>query len=509
MSTMVKRLLIVLAAGFYTILTGCSSSGGGTVTYPVPVLTSINSTATASGSAGTTFIVYGSGFGTLSGASPVSGYSVDFRDRSTNNIIGSASWLAGGWHDAYIKAVVPNTLTVGTTYNVTVTTPGGVTKSASFLVTQGVAFSPSTLSWAATAALPTGIQGFPTVVAPLSGGTYIYTLGGNTGLSGTTGAMKSNIADVNYNQLNTTNSVSGNAGSLVNTAWTATTALPLERGFSAGTIATSFNSLVPASANGYVYVLGGLDATGAAQATVYYAQVNPDGTLGSWNTTTAMPQALYGHGVAIFHGQLYVAGGNDSSGNPTKTVYSAVINTDGTLGSWSTLSALPTAIAYHQLVTAGGVLYVLGGTSTASVDPTSSTQSANSSKSVYYNLINLVDGTLATNWTTTSSMTMNREKHTAVAVGANILVSGGLFGATGPTSFQSSEESYATVNADGSLGSFLGATGAKTINSVASNTFFNHSVTFFADAAGNPHVLILGGQDITGTVMNTEVWYQQ
>ena len=339
---------------------------------------------------------------------------------------------------------------------------------------------------------------------------YIYTLGGNIGLSGYGGAMTSNVADVNFNQLNMTTSASGNAGSLVNTSWTKTTALPALRGFSAGAIATSFNSLVPAAANGFVYVLGGLDASGTAQNTVYYAQINSDGTVGTWNTTTSLPQPLFGHAVAIFHGRLYVAGGNDASGTPTKTVYSAVIEVDGTLGFWSTYTALPTAVAYHQLVTAGGVLYILGGTSSAGVNPTSSTQSAASSKTVYYNLINIVDGTLAASWMTNSnSMIKNDEKHTAVAVGANILVSGGLFGATGSTSFQTGEEYYAAVNADGSLGSFNGATGSNTINSVSGTTFFNHSVAFFADAVGKPHVLILGGQDILGSVMNADVWYQQ
>ena len=511
MSLIIKRLIVVLAVGFSAILTGCGSGGGGAVSYPIPALSSINSTATASGSANTTFIVYGRGFNTLSAASPVSGYSVDFRDQTTGNVIGSASWLAGGWHDTYIKAIVPNTLTVGTTYNVTVTTPGGVmTSSASFLVTQEVSFNPSTLAWSKTSALPVAMQGFPTVVAPLAGGTYIYTLGGNIGLSGYGGAMTSNVADVNFNQLNMTTSASGNAGSLVNTSWTKTTALPALRGFSAGAIATSFNSLVPAAANGFVYVLGGLDASGTAQNTVYYAQINSDGTVGTWNTTTSLPQPLFGHAVAIFHGRLYVAGGNDASGTPTKTVYSAVIEVDGTLGFWSTYTALPTAVAYHQLVTAGGVLYILGGTSSAGVNPTSSTQSAASSKTVYYNLINIVDGTLAASWMTNSnSMIKNDEKHTAVAVGANILVSGGLFGATGSTSFQTGEEYYAAVNADGSLGSFNGATGSNTINSVSGTTFFNHSVAFFADAVGKPHVLILGGQDILGSVMNADVWYQQ
>jgi N-acetylneuraminic acid mutarotase len=505
---MLRRVSVVLIAGSLAALEGCGG-GGGSAPPPVPVISTINGTATASGSANGTFIAYGSGFGTLSAGSPIGGNSVDFRDHATGNVVGSASWPAGGWNSTYIKAVVPNNLTVGTTYDVSVTTPGGTTGTVSFLVTKGIAFSPSTLSWAATSALPIGKQGFPTVVASLSGGTYIYTLGGNTGLSGVAGAKAANVATVNYNQLNTTTSGSTVAGTLVNAAWTTTTALPAERGFSAAVVANSYNSAVPQSANGYVYLLGGLDRTGAAQSTVYYAQINSSGTLGSWNTTTALPNASFAHGAVVFNGSLYVAGGNDASGNATATVYGAAINKDGTLGPWSTLTALPLAVAYHQLVTAGGALYVLGGTSTSGIDPTSNIQSAAAGKATYYNLINPADGTLAAAWTSTSTMNKNREKFTAVAVGANILVSGGLFGASSSTNFQSDEESYASVNTDGSLASFNGATGSKTINSVAANTFFNHSVTFFADTAGNAHVLVLGGQDIGGAVMNPGVWYQK
>ncbi len=510
MSIFFRRIFLVLFVTLGALLAACGGGGGGSPP-PVPVLTSINGAATASGSAGTTFIVYGTGFGTLAAASPVAGYTLDFLDQVTGSVVASASWLAGGWSDAYIKAVVPNTLTLGATYDVSVSTPGGKSNAASFLVTQGVAFSPSTLSWAATSALPVGIQGFPTLVVPLAGGTYIYTLGGNTGLSGSLDAIKSNVAAVNFNQINITTTVSPavSAGSLLNSAWAATTPLPAERGFSAGAVANSFNSQVPAAAGGYVYVLGGLDTAGTAQATVYYAQVNSDGTLGTWGTTTALPHELYGHGATVFNGRFYVAGGNDATGNPTAGVYSAAINADGTLGSWSALPTLPVAVAYHQLLAAGGTLYVLGGTSSSGVDPTAHTRSAGASDTVYYSVIDVANGALTAAWATTSSMIKVAEKKTAVAIGATILTSGGLFGATNANSFQSGEESYATVSADGTVTSFGGATGSKTINSVASNTFFNHAAAFFADTAGNPHVLILGGQDIGGAIMNTEVWYQQ
>jgi len=65
------------------------------------------------------------------------------------------------------------------------------------------------------------------------------------------------------------------------------------------------------------------------------------------------------------------------------------------------------------------------------------------------------------------------------------------------------------VNADGSIASFNGATGSHTITgSTNGYNFFNHSSAYFVDAAGNPHVLILGGADVNAGAPRAEVWYQ-
>ena len=73
----------------------------------------------------------------------------------------------------------------------------------------------------------------------------------------------------------------------------------------------------------------------------------------------------------------------------------------------------------------------------------------------------------------------------------------------------SSEQSYAQINSDGSIGSFNGATGSHTISgAIGGYNFFNHSATYFADASGNPHVLILGGEDVNTGTPHAGVWYQ-
>ncbi|MDH4161250.1 MAG: hypothetical protein OEW15_01000 [Nitrospirota bacterium] len=165
----------------------------------------------------------------------------------------------------------------------------------------------------------------------------------------------------------------------------------------------------------------------AATATVYYSAVAADGTLGAWSTTTALPQALFAQGAVVVRGRIYVAGGNGSDGNPVKTVYSAQLKSDGTLGAWSTLASLPAVRAYHSFVSVAGYLYVLGGTDSAA-DPTSNVESS-SLKTVYNAQINIAGGNV-------------------------------------------------------------------TIASEGSYNPYNHSNAFFADSAGKPHVIILGGSDV-------------
>jgi len=490
---------LVLSLGALIFFQGCGGSGS---PQPVPVINDINGGMAGSGVVGTIFVVEGTGFGTPT-TSP-SGFSVGFRDATTNNIVANATIdfaTSGNWTDVFIKATVPNQLTAGTTYKVTVTTPGGTSNAANFLVVASVNFSPSTILWSAAFALPVAQQGFSTVAGGVGVNTYIYALGGNIATSGTVDGEKSNVQTVYMNRINNAD------GTLIDTTWSTLTPLPGKRGFAAAVFANSYNSLINGSA---IFVLGGLDDTGAATSTVYYTILNANGTIpaggssGTWATTAALPQALSAEGAAIFHGRIYVAGGNGSTGAPVTKVYSAKINANGTLGTWTTLADLPVALAFHQMVELAGTLYVIGG-DTAATDPISDSQSASVQDFVYYNPISVTTGTIGMTWTTNSNkLTKAREKFSAAGAGGFILVSGGLYGGNPG----SSEESYASINIDGSLSSFNGATGSHTISNISGYDFYNHSHCFVVDSAGNPHVLILGGADVSTGTLHAEVWYQ-
>ncbi len=506
---MSKRRDSFLQLGLYIILIfliascGGGGEGGGTdTTWSKPVINDINGGVAGSGTVGSIFVINGSGFGTPT--SGTSGCSVNFRDATTNNVIANATVdlaTAGNWTDVFIKAAVSNQLTAGTTYKVTVTTPGGTSNAADFLVVASVNFSPSTILWSQSSSLPVAQQGFPTVVGSMGADSFIYAIGGNTGTNGTVDGEKMNHETVYQNQINNTD------GTLMNGNWTALTPLPGKRGFAAAVFANKYNSMRDGNT---IYVLGGLDDTGAATSTVYYALLKSDGTIpaagsaGTWSSTTALPQPLYAAGAAIFHGHIYVVGGNGSTGVPVMKVYSARINANGSLGSWSTLSDLPVPLAFHQLVMIAGNLYVLGGDNTVT-DPISNSLSPSVQDAIYYNPIDIVTGLIGSSWTSnTSKLTKAREKFSAVGAGGYMLVSGGLYGGNPG----SSEQSYSEVNSDGSLSSFNGATGSHTIANSSGYSFYNHSHSYVVDSAGNPHVLILGGADVNSGALHAEVWYQ-
>ena len=75
-----------------------------------------------------------------------------------------------------------------------------------------------------------------------------------------------------------------------------------------------------------------------------------------------------------------------------------------------------------------------------------------------------------------------------------MLVGGGLYNGAATSS---TEHSFATINVDGSLSSFGGATGSQTIAAAGGVPFFNHAALEYVDAAGEAHVVVLGGTDVT------------
>jgi len=184
------------------------------------------------------------------------------------------------------------------------------------------------------AALPQPLWGH----AALTYAGFVYVIGGTNQSTEGTALDSVYFATVNAD---------GTLGS-----WTTTTNLPSPRNHHAAVVT-----------NGTVYVTGGYDGTGTSQNTIYFAEVNSDGSLSSWDSTTALPVALYGHSATVENGLLTVIGGV-IQGTPDRsqdTVYTAALNSDGTLGIFSVTTHYAMRVSHGACVSTPGRVYSVGG----------------------------------------------------------------------------------------------------------------------------------------------------
>jgi len=262
---------------------------------------------------------------------------------------------------------------------------------------------------------------------------FLYQAGGVSSGNG-----NGSCGDVLYAQVQTnlnmvvwtTNSTYGGLSySIVNNlvgTWNATTPLPDAVGYPAGV-----------AANGFLYVLSGaIDSEGPyANNSVYYAKINPDGSVGAWQTTTPLPSPEFGLNAVVWNGRIYTTGGNNGL-YMTNAVWSAQIQTNGSLSSWVAQAPLPETVEFHASVVANGYIYVLGG-------------SVNScwTNSVYYSRIN-ANGTLA-GWNQTTPLPVGLSEFGAVVAGGQVIVMAGV-SSGGPIN----ELSSAALAGDGSLGTW-------------------------------------------------------
>lgn len=113
-----------------------------------------------------------------------------------------------------------------------------------------------------------------------------------------------------------------------------------DTGLSSGT-ARSY--LTAAAYNNRMYILGGqTNASTGGTTTSEYADIRPNGTLGSWSGGTALPSARHGHSTHIYNDVMYLIGGN-SSGTLQSTVHYTKLNSDGSMNSWMSAANFTTA----------------------------------------------------------------------------------------------------------------------------------------------------------------------
>jgi hypothetical protein len=181
--------------------------------------------------------------------------------------------------------------------------------------------------------------------------------------------------------------------------WNTTTALAGARGYTAA-----------ASSQGYLYVLGGTDGS-SNQNTIYIAKQNADGTLISWQTSSVtLPSAMNATAAYVVNGYLYVLGGSVSGSSTTATYYTH-INGDGSINSFNTGTVLPVALANGTTFAANGYLYYMGG-----INGSGTTVSA-----TYYTPLNVADGSIGS-WTSTTALPSASANFASVVLNGNVYI---------------------------------------------------------------------------------------
>ncbi len=439
-----------------------------------PALLVVNGVSKPSGNTGSTVILEGKAFGDL-----VSLGQVFFSDGAGLPVEATVA-LSQNWTDEFIVATVPGTAATGPVW---IETPTGVSDSISFQIVQAAAFSPSLINWTATTALPEALQGLGAVYLPIETGLALGQLVFVTG--GADGAVAPKTS-VRYSEIDAAGSFS---------VWTDGQSLPQARAFHGSVLATPFNALVDTLQAGHLYVIGGIDDTGAPTASVFHSAIELDRSNSTWMQESPLPVPLHSMGVVVFRSWLYVVGGATMGDAPAAEVYRAHINEDGSLDPWESQPSLPTPLAYPAVAQAAGVLYALGGETAASA-PGDGTLTGTRSSQIRYNRLDLRTGELAdVSWILNpSSLIKTRAKHTAVAAGGWMLVSGGLYNGSASSA---TEHSFAGINVDATLSSFGGATGSQTIAAAGGVPFFNHDAVAYVDAFGEARIVILGGTDVS------------
>ena len=240
-------------------------------------------------------------------------------------------------------------------------------------------------------------------------------------------------------------------------AWSATTAIPSERA-----------DLASVAHNGFVYAIGGRDIDYIPSSNVWVAAVNANGSLGAWASTSALPSGRHALSSAVFDGFVYAIGGINGNDDLLTDVLVAPINADGTIGGWSSTTALPVGEYFHSSFAYNGFLYVTGGfdVNFAAIGD------------VLVAPIN-ADGSVGA-WSSTTSLPSGRGFHSTLAYNGFLYTVGG-----GPGLGElSGDVLVASINADGTIGSWLSTTSlplARGLHSCIAHNGFLYSIGGLAD----------------------------
>jgi len=195
----------------------------------------------------------------------------------------------------------------------------------------------------------------------------------------------------------------------------------------------------PAAAtyNGFIYVIGGIDANDRYVQPVEYAAIQADGRLGPWRQTSSILEGRFYNAAIAHNGFLYtLGGGSGDTGKlnyPIASVERARINSDGSLGPWQTISHTLSPRRGLKAVIHDNTIYAIGG------------YDGRFLKSVERTTVQ-GDGSLSAWQMEQHESIIDRYIHSAAIAGDNIYLLGGHMRNSNQASYSDVESSKITIN---------------------------------------------------------------
>jgi hypothetical protein len=428
-------------------------------------------------------VIEGFGFGDMQG-----GGTVTFPRTGGGSVMAVAA--PGGWSDRSIRTVVPDSAASGT---LTITTAGGRALSTTVHVLPRVAFDAATLAWQARTAFPRAPVGVAlTAGAAPAGGTLrvtLYAAGGAEPLSGDSAMVPDSAVFVSRT------APGGPIG-----VWSRPHDLPAPRAFATAALANRHNSRLDGAA---LYVIGGIDSSGRARATVYLAPVVADTAVGQFTAIEPLPAPVAGAIAMVRRGRIYVLGGADALGRPQSSVYVGRVGINGHIDGWYVQPALPSPRAYGGGVVLDSRVAAFGGIADSA--PVGGGLAAALPRLAVGDTarVSLASGFFTGPWASAGALLPEgRSQFATLPVGDVALVVGGMYGgATG-----NAAETLAASVAGDSLGPFAGPVGLNTIAGLGGGTLIGPVGVSWQDVDGSYHGIVMGGIDLVTRLRRDGAW---
>jgi len=220
---------------------------------------------------------------------------------------------------------------------------------------------------------------------------------------------------------------------------------------------TARNRFGMAAYNGYLYIVGGYNGTTpiTGSHSLMYSSIAADYTLGTWTdnatnftTVTGLTSGWRNGGVVAEEGHLYMVGGCTTApacSASLNSAYYAVLNADGTIGSWDTSTTFTTARFFNGVASYNGVVYSIGG---CTVEPTNANNCTTALGDSQYAIVNTTPGD-TTGTTSGATISASRAGVASLAYNGYLYAAGGCNGTNCGTYVTTTD--VAKVNDDGSL----------------------------------------------------------